>query len=126
MPSDLPLRFVVLHHTGVPDPHFDLMLETTPGSPLATWRCRHWPIDRPGALVRLPDHRRQYLEYEGPVSGGRGEVRRVATGTIELTTCPRGDAGAVLLVLFSADGQLSRLCLVPEAGDRWKAEPMFA
>ena len=29
---------------------------------------------------RIADHRREYLEYEGPVSGGRGEVCRVAEG----------------------------------------------
>lgn len=29
---------------------------------------------------RLADHRREYLTYEGPVSGGRGRVRRVAEG----------------------------------------------
>jgi CRP-like cAMP-binding protein len=32
----------------------------------------------------LPDHRREYLDYEGPISGDRGYVRRVAEGTCEL------------------------------------------
>lgn len=30
--------------------------------------------------VRLPDHRAVYLTHEGEVSGGRGEVARVASG----------------------------------------------
>ncbi|GAB5404991.1 MAG: hypothetical protein Aurels2KO_32220 [Aureliella sp.] len=30
--------------------------------------------------VRLPDHRKKYLDYEGPVSGNRGSVRAVARG----------------------------------------------
>src|SRR5688572_27130291 len=76
-----PLRYVVLHHTGVAEPHYDLMLETAPGSALATFRLPVWPISKPGVVHPLGDHRREYLEYEGPVNGGRGEVRRVAAGT---------------------------------------------
>ena len=34
------------------------------------------------ALERLHDHRPAYLTYEGPVSGGRGSVRRVGQGRI--------------------------------------------
>ena len=33
---------------------------------------------------RLPDHRIEYLEYEGSISGDRGHVRRVAHGTYTL------------------------------------------
>ncbi len=36
-------------------------------------------IDRFDA-VRLPDHRRLYLDYEGPLTNNRGSVRRVASG----------------------------------------------
>lgn len=32
---------------------------------------------------RMKDHRRAYLEYEGALTGGRGEVRRVAAGEVE-------------------------------------------
>jgi len=32
----------------------------------------------------LPDHRKEYLEYEGPVSGDRGSVARWDEGTFEL------------------------------------------
>jgi hypothetical protein len=78
--SDAALRYVVLRHEGVPDPHFDLMFETSPGSPLATWRSPAWPIAEDMPLTPLADHRRDYLTYEGPVSGGRGSVRRVAEG----------------------------------------------
>jgi hypothetical protein len=75
------MRYVVLHHTGVEKPHFDLMFESTDGEALTTLRCSMWPITDTTHLQRLPDHRRAYLEYEGPVSGGRGEVRRIASGT---------------------------------------------
>jgi len=76
-----PTRFVVLRHEGIPNPHFDLMFEQAPGSTLATWRSDVWPITQPCPLDHLDDHRRDYLEYEGPVSGDRGHVRRVAAGT---------------------------------------------
>jgi DNA polymerase Ligase (LigD) len=74
-------RFVILEHTwnGV---HWDLMLER--GA-----RLRTWAIDSPIVSgVELParalgDHRLAYLEYEGPVSGNRGSVRRVDQGSYE-------------------------------------------
>jgi hypothetical protein len=74
------LRYVVLHHQGVADPHFDLMFEWRNDGPLTTLRYSHWPPIDPDRFERLPDHRRQYLDYEGPISGGRGFVRRVAFG----------------------------------------------
>jgi hypothetical protein len=80
LPPAMSLRYVVLHHTGVPTPHFDLMFETDPGSPLTTWRSPTWPIIEPALLERLADHRRDYLEYEGSVSNDRGQVHRVAAG----------------------------------------------
>ncbi len=75
-------RFVILEHAwdGV---HWDLMLER--GEVLRTWA-----IDAPiEAGVDLParalaDHRRLYLEYEGPISGARGTVRRVDQGRYDV------------------------------------------
>lgn len=82
MPEASPLRYVILRHEGIPDPHFDLMFETSPGSVLATWRSPVWPlVEIHTELVALPDHRRDYLDYEGPLSNNRGSVHRVATGT---------------------------------------------
>ena len=73
------LRYVILHHTGIQEPHFDLMFETLPGSMLTAWRSPQWPIEAPAPVTRLRDHRRLYLEYEGDVSG-QGAVSRVAEG----------------------------------------------
>jgi len=33
------------------------------------------------SATKLPAHRKIYLEYEGEVSGNRGSVRRIDTGT---------------------------------------------
>jgi hypothetical protein len=72
-----PLRYVVLRHEGVDDPHFDLMFETSPGSDLATWRSNEWPITPTTPFTPLRPHRRAYLTYEGVISGDRGTVHRL-------------------------------------------------
>lgn len=74
-------RFVVLEHrwAGV---HWDFMVEVAPGGPLRTWAIDAEP--RPGHDLparALSDHRREYLVYEGEVSGGRGSVRRWDEGS---------------------------------------------
>jgi hypothetical protein len=81
-----PLRFVVLWHDGIPQPHFDLMFESEPHGRLITYRSPAWPLVEPTDLIPLGEHRREYLTYEGPVSGNRGQVRRVAEGTFEWRT----------------------------------------
>jgi hypothetical protein len=53
------------------------------------------------AAERLADHRAAYLEYEGPVSEGRGQVVRVAEGSYELLA--RDDESWEIAV---ADGSL--------------------
>jgi hypothetical protein len=74
-------RFVLLEHDH-PSLHWDLMLEA--GEVLWAWRLPAPPA--PGAELvaeRTFDHRRLYLDYEGPVSGGRGAVARWDHGTFE-------------------------------------------
>lgn len=78
-------RFAILHHTGHGREHWDLMLEHR--GVLATWRLFREPTGRDALPIRarrIGDHRRAYLEYEGPVSGDRGEVRRVDAGAVEI------------------------------------------
>lgn len=74
------MRFTILQHTGVPSPHFDLLIETDPQDLLLTFRLEQWPIASPADVARQPDHRRIYLDYQGPISGNRGQVRQVASG----------------------------------------------
>jgi hypothetical protein len=77
-------RFVILEHDH-PTLHWDLMLEHD--GALKTWRLPRPPGPKQDAAqgaVALPDHRLMYLEYEGPVSGNRGQVKRWDAGTYEL------------------------------------------
>ena len=89
-PTPPSLRYVVLKHEGIDDPHYDLMFETIQGSPLATWRSKRWPIEDDTPLVKLADHRREYLDYEGALSGDRGHVSRVAKGFYKLDRIDEG------------------------------------
>ena len=82
-PGSAPLRYVVLSHEGWDEPHFDLMFEREPNGPLVTWRSPVWPLVDGTTLVQLGEHRRDYLDYEGPVSGNRGQVRRIAAGSFQ-------------------------------------------
>jgi len=82
--------FVILFHTDMEKElnHLDLLLELHPGGPLASWRLAAGPEDLEHFLrlsaQQQPDHRREYLTYEGPVSNGRGTVRRVDEGTVTI------------------------------------------
>jgi hypothetical protein len=99
-------RFVLLYHECPPDferpSHWDLMLEV--GDKLRTWAISRLPHGWEGAKARtavlfpscaatslencvvatpLADHRIDYLQIEGALSGKRGEVRRIEAGTYE-------------------------------------------
>jgi hypothetical protein len=75
-------RFAILIHDH-PALHWDLMLENE--AALRTWRLNRPPGDAgPIEAVPLPDHRLDYLDYEGPVSGNRGSVRRFDRGEYAL------------------------------------------
>jgi hypothetical protein len=75
-------RFVILEHDH-PVLHWDFMLEA--GNSLRTWRLSQMPCV-PSCMdcQALPDHRLAYLDYEGPVSKGRGSVQRTASGQYAL------------------------------------------
>ncbi|MGL6193201.1 MAG: DNA polymerase ligase N-terminal domain-containing protein [Thermoguttaceae bacterium] len=91
------MLFVILKHTLLDGSyHFDFMFEC--GAALLTWSVPAKLVEesetskdknetltknefRNGAVTRLPDHRKIYLEYEGEISKGRGSVERIDTGT---------------------------------------------
>lgn len=71
-------RFALLEHDH-PTLHWDFLLEAGPD--LWTWRLDANPQTLAACrAVRIADHRSMYLDYEGPVSGDRGKVKRIAAG----------------------------------------------
>lgn len=79
------MRFVILFHqmpaNSPRSSHWDFLLEHTDGT-LRSWALSDEPAF--GAEIpaeALPDHRREYLDYEGPISGDRGRVTRWDRGT---------------------------------------------
>jgi len=104
-----PFGFVILHHTRVMDggrgDHWDWFLdwpgrlrntanrdternENVSGQLDSSGLISFASVRDPregwigNLLQRLPPHRARYLEYEGDIGGGRGEVRRVAVGAV--------------------------------------------
>jgi hypothetical protein len=88
-------RFVVLEHVwdGV---HWDFMLEA--GNGLRTWSTDA-PIEHGCEILARSrtDHRLDYLSYEGPISGDRGSVRRIAEGVFQTIAWEPGHIRVKLL-----------------------------
>ena len=107
-------RYVILQHdwNGM---HYDLMLEQV--EVLKTWRLAS-PIQagRQEAIL-LPDHRLEYLIYEGPISRDRGKVSRVAEGNYEATLVTEQ------CWKIELQGTLKgSITLQQEAADHWQLE----
>ncbi len=68
-------RFALLSHDSPRGLHYDFLLEKD--DVLKTWALPRLP--EPGVEIEceaLPDHRPLYLDYEGPITDGRGTVAR--------------------------------------------------
>jgi hypothetical protein len=112
------MRFVILEHDH-PTLHWDLMLDA--GDALQTWRLDAPPIS--GGIIeatQLGDHRRDYLDYEGPVSGNRGHVKRWDAG--EYADEPGSSADRRLLRL-QGERVRGSFRLVRMEGSRWQLTP---
>ncbi len=86
-------RYVILQHSPTPGKklprdapeHFDWMFEL--GETLATWATDELSVlDRDVTMpaTKLANHRKEYLDYQGELSGGRGVVARIESGQFEL------------------------------------------
>ena len=107
------MRFVLLEHLwcGI---HWDLMLEHE-------GRLTTWAIDAPIVSgKRLParslaPHRLHYLDYEGPISNERGEVRRIDCGTYATLVWAEG----CVVVHLDGDQLKGQAMFSREAGGGW-------
>ena len=111
-------RFVILEHDH-PELHWDFMLEA--GAVLRTWRLARPPGAPADGIeaVALPDHRLHYLDYEGPVSHGRGVVKRWDAG--EYVAVEPEDAGT-LCVRLHGSRVLGLVWMRRTGEDRWRFE----
>jgi hypothetical protein len=106
-------RFVILEH-DYPHLHWDLLLET--GEVLRSWRLMSCPLHGESLIaVALADHRLCYLDYEGPISGNRGTVRRWEKGTF----ATRMDEQDHIDIRLDGEHLHGRLQLHREQADRW-------
>ena len=100
------------------------MLEA--GDHLRCWALANWPSPSGEQWAEaLGNHRLAYLEYEGPVSGNRGDVQRQEEGEYELLV----DTPNEVAVRLSGKRLTGRLTLRRETNDdsRWKVsfEPAY-
>jgi hypothetical protein len=114
---------VILEHTGSadykPGVHWDLMLEA--GDGLRTWELDRRP--REGSTVRATElgvHRLDYLDYEGPVSGNRGSVRRWDSGQFDVLS----EAPNVIEISIHGGKLAGRMMLCRDREDepKWSVE----
>ncbi|NOY41697.1 MAG: hypothetical protein GXP26_07675 [Planctomycetes bacterium] len=122
-------RYALLRHECPPDyekpSHWDFMVEQN--GVLLTWEVRELPKLWGEALAvatsdaaavpvfLLADHRLAYLDYEGPISDGRGNVTRCDHGNYQLV-----DQGRTLLEVRLSDGKLCGLVKLTCADDAWQ------
>ena len=76
------MKFVIHHHITEPE-HYDLMLEK--GEILHTWQIpmesfQNFLKGKQVQVEKIQDHRKKYLDYEGPISCDRGMVKIFDTG----------------------------------------------
>jgi len=106
--------------------HWDLFLESD-AQTLWSWSFTDpWEGTTPFTATRQADHRLAYLDYSGPVSGGRGVVQQRMSGTYQ--TIQQGDDGLpreIVLVPTHHDTGPARTILVP-IGTRMKLRPLDA
>jgi hypothetical protein len=114
------VKFVILEHDH-PCLHWDLMLEA--GDVLQTWRLANPPEmgSSPIEAMALGDHRIAYLDYEGPVSGNRGAVRRWDTGDFD----EEPDSSPLARKLILKGARLKRRVLLEKIeGASWRLTPV--
>lgn len=121
------MRFALLFHRVPPaDPrsdHYDLLLEI-PGT-LLSWELSVKPFQQDGTTIgrQLPNHRLLYLDYQGPLTGNRGQVEQVFVGELQWQTQPAADTSPLQAVVTVHETDwLLQLSTESQAGNSWLVE----
>lgn len=96
--------FVILEHDW-PMLHWDMLIDLDACQErVATWAINHLPKDfaYSGQAIKLTDHRRIYLNYEGPISGNRGKVERIYSGSFQLINDEGSDSSREIKLIINA------------------------
>jgi hypothetical protein len=118
-PKEEPVaRFVVLEH-DFPELHWDLMLEC--GAVLRTWRLSSPPLrGQILAAEKSFDHRPLYLDYEGPIGGQRGRVKRWDGGSFRWEKHEATDPQAAGSLVFEGERLRGSAILEPASSGEWQ------
>jgi len=98
--------------------HWDLMLEN--GDTLETWAFDAPPTPESTChATKLPTHRLEYLTYEGPVSGNRGEVTRIISG-VYFGALPTQESDEPISIILCWEGQQTTVKMLRQNSDQWQ------
>ena len=104
--------------------HYDLMLSPPGAGLLWTWAIPANPMCQPLPLEceaeRFPDHRRVYLDYQGPVLGDRGQVQQAAKGTFEVVVWSEQQVAVRFRLEEAAEHEASFLISLTRQRSVWK------
>jgi hypothetical protein len=109
-------KFVIQQHTWDNHTHWDLMLEQR--QHLATWQIPIGPAEWSAGAQnarKIPNHRLEYLTYQGPISGDRGMVTIADQGDFEPVAITE-NCWLVRLTGKRLNGQLELLSITD---DQW-------
>ena len=116
----------LLHELADGSRHVDWLIAQDPRGrePLISFRVEE-RLDTlaPGQSLearRIAEHRPRYLDYEGPISGGRGSVRRLGRGSA--TVDERPGEWRLEVVWEGKDPQRLRLEPAAAGRDCWRIE----
>lgn len=121
-----PLSTVLLRHETGAGVHYDWLIIDPrtlddPDAPLWTARVAHpsprWISLGELELEPLAPHRRAYLTYEGPLTGGRGWVTRVDEGD----AIPRAWTDDRIVLRLEMRGCRAFVEMRRESPERWRA-----
>ncbi len=113
------MNFVIHYHNTETD-HYDFMIEKD--DTLLTWRIglddyKKMLNGDPASAVKIQDHDRKYLNYQGPVSCGRGNVKLIDSGKYKVlgrnNFFLQGEIISGTLVIETADEGNDRFILTP-------------